>query len=497
MDVLIDTNIFIYREDEGTVPPPLQKLHRALNEGGHDLFVHPLSADEIRNDPRESRRESAVSRLETYRELSYPDYPRPESGFREEIPEESGNDRVDNMLLYAVYNGDVDFLVTEDTRIHTKAARLGLSDQVFSIEEGKAFFTEDSEPLVGPESIEETTLGELDLDDEIFDSLKSEYDGFVGWARSKADRKTWINRCEDGSLGAILVIKPDETEKIGENPVLERTRRLKISTMKVSPDRQGSKLGELLISIAIREAISRDINEVYLTHYIEDSGLDHLVRLITQYGFRHNSDMDDGEAVFVKELTPPPDTHPDPVELAHSYYPSFYDGDNVSKFIVPVQPQYHEQLFTSYQYRRSAESGFDEIESEGNAIKKAYLTHSNTKKVGVGDLLLFYRSRDDKAVTSLGVCEKVHPRLTDAETIKRVVGKRSVYTDAQIEEFAERPTTVFMFTWHFDLPTPVTYDVLIDEGVLNGGPQATTEISNQGYMLIKERGDIDGRFARD
>ena len=219
--------------------------------------------------------------------------------------------------------------------------------------------------------------------------------------------------------------------------------------------------------------------------------------LITQYGFHHASEMEDGEAIFTKELTPPPGLDPEPVELAQRFYPSVYDGDAVNKFIVPVRPQYHEQLFTSYRFHRSAEKDSRKIGSEGNAIKKAYLTHSNTKKVSEGDVLLFYRSRDDMAVTSLGVCETVHLRLTDAERIKRIVGKRTVYTDAQIEKFAEKPTTVFMFTWHFDLPNPVSYEVLTDEGILRGGPQSPTEISNQDYMKIKQRGEIDGRFTFD
>jgi predicted GNAT family N-acyltransferase len=497
MDVLIDTNIFIYREDPGTIPISLQKLQRAINEASHSLIVHPLSADEIRNDPNDSRRESAVSRLETYRELEYPNYPGPTSPFRDQIPEQSGNDHVDNMLLYAVFNDDVDFLITEDTGIHEKAARIGLSDRVFSIEEGEEFFTEDSTTPIGPESIEATTLGNLDLDDEIFDSLKGEYDEFVDWAHAHADRKTWVNYREDGSLGAILVIKPNETEKIGDDPPLERSRRFKISTMKVSPSRRGSKLGELLISIAVREAISHRDNEIYLTHYVNEGGQDHLVRLIGQYGFRYVSNMTDGEAIFRKYLKPPPGSDPTPVELSNEFYPSFYNGNAVSKFIVPVQPEYHERLFTSYQFRQSTEGNLDEIGSEGNAIEKAYLTHSNTKKVDEGDLLLFYRSHDDMAITSLGVCEKVYLRLTDAEEIKRVVGKRSVYTDVELRELAVKPTTVFMFTWHFDLPTPLSYEELIEEGILSGGPQATTEINHQDYKLINERGEIDGRFTCD
>ncbi|WP_147302073.1 PIN domain-containing protein [Haloferax sp. Atlit-4N] len=497
MEVLIDTNIFIHREDDKKVPISLQKLERALNEQGHIKLIHPLSANEIRNDPNKKRRETSTSKLETYRELEYPEYPSPDSEFRETVPADSGNGRVDNMLLYAVYNDDVDFLITEDSGIHTNAATLGVSDRVFSIEEGEDFFKKETQLQIGPKSIEATTLGELDLDDEIFDSLKQEYEGFVDWANEHADRKTWVNWCDDGSLGAILVIKHNETEEIGEYPTIERSKRLKISTMKVGSARQGSKLGELLIYIAVSEAIDHKINEIYLTHYVNEDGQDHLVRLISQYGFNQVSQESDGEAIFLKHLTPTPEADLDPVDLAHEFYPSFYDGQSVSKFLIPIQPRYHQKLFTSYQYRRSIDTVGDDFSSEGNAIKKAYLTHSNTTLVNEGDLLLFYRSHDDKAVTSIGVCEQVHYHLTDAAEIKRVVGKRSVYEDAELEEFAEKPTTVLLFSWHFDLPNPVSYSKLRSDGVLTGPLQTITEISNQDYNMVKQRGEIDGRFARD
>lgn len=497
MEVLIDTNVFIYREDDDVVPPALQRLERSLREAEHDILVHPLSAREIRNDPKEVRRQRTESKLETYQVMNYPEYPDSDSGFRDVIPEQTGNDRVDNMLLYSVANEDVDFLITEDSNIHKKASRLGINDQVFSIEEGEEYFSAEDAGPVGPDSIVPTTLGDLDLGDPIFDSLKSEYDGFVEWAESHNDRKTWINRTEDGSLGAILVIKPREVEQVGKYPPLDRTPRLKISTLKVAPSRQGSKMGELLISIAVREAISNNLNEIYLTHYIDQDGQDHLVRLIEQYGFSQVSEMEDGEAIFRKYLTPPPNAEPGPVEMARRYYPSFYDGENTNKFLVPIWPEYHRKLFPSYNVQAANEDQpATKVGSEGNAINKAYLSHSNTEKIGPGDILLFYRTDDEQAVTTLGICEDVRYKLEKTDEISRVVGKRSVFTDEEIDEFSEQSTTVILFLWHFDLPSPTSYENLLSCNILSGPLQTITEISNQDYKTIRENSGIDERFAR-
>lgn len=498
MDVLVDTNILIHRESDDVVPESLRELERSLNEEGHRKLVHPLSVNEIRQDPNKERRKQSESRVETYVRLSYPPSPSgSDSEFREIIPEASNsNDRVDNMLLFAAYDDAVDFLITEDREMHRKALELGIQDRVFTIEEGKEYFAKDRPPIRGPAAIQRTTFGELDLNDPIFDSLKEEYEEFVSWAESKGDRPAWVNYTEDGSLGSILIIKTRETENIGVDPPLGRETRLKISTLKVGEARWGSKVGELLISIAIREAINLELSQVYLTHYITEE--DYLVDLIESYGFEHASNKDDGEAIFLKRLIPPVGVDPDPLEMASQYYPSFYDGPDVDKFIVPVQPKYHNKLFTSYQKRQPPIHEFSgEFHSEGNAIRKAYLSNSKTRKINPGDLLLFYRSVDHQEVTSLGVCEQVEYGLTDPDEISRIVGKRSVFSEQEIQGLAESPTTVLLFSWHFDLPSPISYEQLIENNVLSGPPQVMQELDEQGYRYIRKHGGVDERFARN
>jgi len=65
-----------------------------------------------------------------------------------------------------------------------------------------------------------------------------------------------------------------------------------------------------------------------------------------------------------------------------------------------------------------------------------------------------HRSRDLKAVTSIGVVDTVYTGIRDSETILQMVGKRSVYTSREVEEIATRPTTVILFNHHFHLKSP-------------------------------------------
>lgn len=497
MDILIDTNIFIYRENNRVVPRDLQELERSLKDEGHRILIHPLSKREIRNDGNADRRQKAESKVEAYVELEYPTYPSErDTQFRSEIKEVADfNEKVDNSLLYAVFKDKVEFLITEDGGIHEKALRLGLEDRVFTIEDGRDFFKEQPPEVYGPPSIERTRVGELDVNDPIFDSLKGEYD-FEHWFESISERTAYVSRENEGELGAILIIKPNEIENIGNNPPLGKKERLKISTLKVSKDRWGSKIGELLINISIREALNRGINEIYLTHYSEDR--DYFVEVIRTYGFIKTSEKRDGEDIYIKKLTPGPSDNPSSLAATQQFFPTFCDWSRIKKFLVPIRPKWHSKLFTGYKKRQPKLQEFSgNFIPEGNAIKKAYLTNAKTRQIEPGSLLLFYRTTDEKEVTSLGVCEQVKYGLTDADDILRTVGRRSVFSDQEVEEMVSSPTTVILFWHNFDLENPVSYHGLLENEVLSGPPQTLQQIDEEGYKYIKREGEIDERFALD
>ena len=67
--------------------------------------------------------------------------------------------------------------------------------------------------------------------------------------------------------------------------------------------------------------------------------------------------------------------------------------------------------------------------------------------------MLFYRSTDEKAVTSLGVVEQ-YETLEDANEIVDRVRRRTVYSMSEIEEIALKPTKVMLFRLvkHFSHP---------------------------------------------
>ena len=136
MRVLIDTNVFVDRENYHVIPKNLQELLRILNTMKVEILVHPRSIDEVKRDRNEERRKITLSKIYTYQFLESPPDPNSDThfvniaGFPSNI-----NDHVDNAMLYAVYRDAVDFLISEDKGIYNKALKLALDDRVLSSKE--------------------------------------------------------------------------------------------------------------------------------------------------------------------------------------------------------------------------------------------------------------------------------------------------------------------------------------------------------------------------
>ena len=500
MRILIDTNIFIYREDDRVLSSNLQNVLKTLNSLKVKILLHPKSIEEIKRDRNEDRKKVMLSKIHTYPLLESPPDSNKHTNFLSVVGHSTKpNEYVDNALLYSVYKDAVDFLITEDGGMHKKATRLGIKDRVLSLEDALEIFKKDfrDEKVHHPPAVKEEFVYNLNINDPFFDSLKEEYGEFETWFKkiSREGRKCWVHLRGDGAIGALLIYKV-ENETIDSIPPFPAKNRFKMATFKAT--HTGYKIGELFIKLSVEYCIKNDLTEMYLTHFTQPD--DYLVDLITEYGFVKVARKRNGEDVFVKELLA--DTRKIeslyPIKISKIFYPSFYDGAEVNKFIVPILPEFHERLFTEYKRRQTKlfehAGGFI---VEGNTIKKAYLSHSRITKISPGDLLLFYRSRDRSEITSLGVVEKAFRSLQNKDEIMRRVGRRTVYSMDEIEEMAKKPTIVILFTWHFHLPNPLKLKELMEMGVLMGAPQSITQISHEKYLLIKSRGGIDERFTVD
>lgn len=501
MRILIDTNIIIYREDPEVLAENLQVLMRTLNDEKKDIVIHQLSIDEIKKDPDKNHRKINLSKVQTYSQLKNPPSFDKDLNFNSILKyPKNAHDYVDHALLYAVYKNAVSFLITEDKTIHKKAFKLRIDDQVLSIDDALNVFKTIKLPSTPP-SIYKENVNNLDIKDKLFDSLKEDYPEFEEWFEKiqLLDRDCLLYKTKDDSLGALLIYK-DENERIPlKTKFLPAKERMKIATLIVSS--KGNKIGEFFIQWAANYAIKKNYDEIYLTHFTKPD--DYLVFLIEEYGFIHvgqNNNINkngDYEDVFVKYLNPKRELiqniKSDPSkQLSKMVYPKFYDGKDVKKFVVSIWPQYHEKLFIGTERQSKLYEHDHGFIVEGNAIKKAYLSHSNTKKISPGDLLLFYRTTDKKAITCVGVTEKVISNLEDVDEITKEVGKRTVYSPDEIEDFAnsKSSTLVILFIFNTWLPSSVNIKEL---GI--PVPQNIEEISHESYLNVKKASGIDESFT--
>jgi hypothetical protein len=391
-------------------------------------------------------------------------------------------------------------LITENRDLHKDASTKDLDDRVLLVEEALQIFNNyiKKDTKIVPLPLKRELVRNLNYDDHIFDTLKEEYKpGFEGWFNkiSKEGRKGWVYYRKDGTIGAILIYKLEIESIEDSEPPLPERKRLKVAMLKVTYIEH--KIGELFIKMTVDVSVKNNVDEIYLTHFTKPN--DPLVKLISEYGFNKIAVKNNGEDIFAKKLIVEGNEAKglSPIEISKIFYPSFYDGDHVKKFVVPILPEYHNKLFTDFSRRQITLPEYaDEFVVEGNTIKKAYLSHSNIKRMGRGDIILFYRSEDEQAITSLGVVEAVYTGVENTGQILQLVGKRTVFSREEIDKWVERgPVSIFLFRHHFHLMRSVDLDRLVNEQVIKAAPQSAMEISNEKYAQIKKMGGIDERYT--
>lgn len=128
-------------------------------------------------------------------------------------------------------------------------------------------------------------------------------------------------------------------------------------------------------------------------------------------------------------------------------------------------------------------TSFGTAGSVGNAIKMAYLCHAQTKAIRPGDVVLFYCTGDEKAITSVGIVDRFG-MLTYAARTASLVSRRTVYGIDELTRMAERLTKVIFFRLVEHFPRSVRYDRLLGEGVVSGPIQSIRQISDELFLRV-------------
>jgi rRNA-processing protein FCF1 len=493
MKVLLDTNIIIHRETKDPSHKEIGKLFWWIDQLGYKKVIHPVTIRELSKIRDTGTRAAFSIKLESYYTLPT------EAPIQLKVQTVSKkydvteNDSNDTILINEVFSNRVDLLITEDKKIHAKATELGIDDRVYKIEEFLEKVIAENPRLLDYKvlSIKREYFGNINLQDEFFDSFKEDYIGFDKWFNGKSDETAYI--ClSDAKIIAFLYLKiENESEPYSDiKPSFTKKKRLKIGTFKVQLN--GFKIGERFLKIIFDNALHLSINELYVTIFPKRLEQIRLINLLTEFGFQYHGlkESPSGkESVFVRNF---------PTEAsAVSPKVTFpFISKKARKFLVPIYPEYHTDLLPDSILQTESPRDFVELEPFRNAISKVYVSRSINRDLISGDIIIFYRTGGyyRGVVTTIGIVENICTSIKDLQEFIKLCRKRSVFTDEELEKQWEydkknRPFIV-NFLYSYSFPRKINLGRLIELGIIRdiySAPRGFERISDESFFkIIKE-----------
>ena len=242
---LIDTNIAIASDPLSVdLEPGTQRVMeflRLASRHHHDVRTHPASLHDFARIGDETRRTARLSLFRRYESLASPPSVSPHQREILGTFADTSNGGVDQQLLAAVAGDAAEYLVSEDSGLHSRARRLGVASRVLTVADAIALLHALHADLpTPPPSVRRVKTHELNLADRIFDGLKADYPGFADWFRRAArGQRDALVIDGDGEHAAIAILKQEPDGAYGFAGPL-----LKVCTFKVSDRYSGQKYGE-------------------------------------------------------------------------------------------------------------------------------------------------------------------------------------------------------------------------------------------------------------
>jgi predicted nucleic acid-binding protein len=506
MRVLLDTNIIIHREASRVIRQDIGTLFYWLDRLGYEKCIHPLTLDEIRKHKDAMVVASFEIKIRNYHELktTAPDHPKIQ--LLRATFDHNDNDSIDTALINEVFAGRVDLLITEDRKVHQKAQHLGIAGRVFTIDAFLEKATTENPSLAEYKvlSVKKEHFGNIDISDTFFDSFRQDYPGFEQWFAKKADEVAYICKADTGHILAFLYVKVEEPSEnyFDITPTFVPKRRLKIGTFKVISN--GYKLGERFLKIVFDNALLYRVDEIYVTIFERSADQERLIYLLNDWGFkRHGSKHSSSgeELVLVRDFARS-------VDLVNPCLTYPYISRQARKFIVPIYPAYHTELFPDSILNTESPLDFVENRPNRNAISKVYISRSYERGLRSGDIIVFYRTKSDKGsayhtsvASTLGVVQSIHLNIKTFAQFVELCRKRSVFSDEELETHWNYIPTLRPFVVNFayvhSFPKRPNLKRLMELGIIEKAPRGFERLEEGAFSTLLEHSDADKRLIAD
>ena len=496
MKVLLDTNIIIHRETNKIINQDIGNLFYWLDKLKIEKYIHPLTIMEINKHKNLNITRSMNIKLDSYFELKTQV---PLDNIIQQISsqeDKTDNDIVDTKILNEVYAERVDYLISEDKKIHKKAKLLTISEKVFTIDSFLEKIRAENPDLIEYKvlAVKKTYFGNINLQDNFFDSFREDYIDFDKWFNKKSNEIAYT--CyQEGNLSAFLFLKVENTEENYSDiqPILKQCKRLKIGTFKVIAN--GYKIGERFLKIIFDNAFIQKVEEIYVTIFDKRPEQKRLINLLEEWGFYYHGKKitrNGEENVYIKEFK----RENIKINLEHPKQTYPYVSDKSDIYIVPIYQKYHTELFPDSILRTESPMDFVENEPYRNAISKVYISRSWERNLKSGDLIVFYRTGDKYnaihtgVVTTIGVVEKVITYIKGENHFLELCRKRSVFTDQELKEhwnYSSNKPFIVNFLYLYSLPKKPNLKWLNENGIIpniKDMPRGFRKISREDFNKI-------------
>jgi predicted nucleic acid-binding protein len=506
MKILLDTNIIIHREANFPIHKEIGHMFRWIDNLGYTKYIHNVTIDEIEKHKDKNTLSAMKIKIGNYNQLPTTASLHPSV---EEISKQFDidiNDCNDSILLNELLCCRVDILISEDRKIHAKAKILSIEDRVFTIDAFLEKITSENPTLVKypVPTVRTEYFGNIDLNNEFFDTLREDYSNFDTWFNKKSDKLVYISE-SDSKLIAFLYLKVEgEQEPYYDiSPSFLQKKRLKIGTFKVSLN--GYRLGERFLKIVFDNALKFAVQEIYTTIPSKREEHERLIYLLEDFGFIKygiKKTIFGDEFVYTRDFS-----RYSSLELPKHTYP--FMSKRANKFIVSIYPDYHTDLFPDSILRTESPNDFIENEPHRNAISKVFISRSYKKDLKSGDIIVFYRTSEERAyyqsvITTLGIVESVVTNIKDEKHFIDVCRKRSVFSDSDlIDQWNHNPKYrpfVVKFLYAYSFPKRINLQRLIELEIIKNTksvPRGFDRLSDESFNKILRETKSDENIVVD
>ena len=340
----------------------------------------------------------------------------------------------------------------------------------------------------------------LDINDNIFDSLKADYPEFPEWYARKANEgATALVFSDDDGLGAFIYLKTEHDEPIElVEYTLPPVTRKKIGTLKLADRYQGLRLGEGALGLALWNWRKSQESEIYVTVF-EKHKL--LISQLERFGFILAGHKANGECVYLKSRHSV--DYSDPYKSFPFINPSFQN----SGYLV-VNDIYHDTLFPYSELKNTLQEQVGL--SVANGFTKIYIgSPTSALPYKTGDPLLVYRRYTGTAgqkgykscITSFCVVtdiivakEKGSYKIQFDDLLSRISNK-SVFDTQEIRAKYNNESNLtiieMLYYGYFGEGNNVNWVWLKNHGLMGDGHPTSIRLTKDQFVQILTEGNVD------